>query len=211
MNHLKMRWFVLSGGGIHALEGKASLCKACATSFGYLLWHSDTYEILHTEKFLIFLHSAEKWKTILQPKCTIFLSVTLFIPAQNMVTFMLKFCLQRSKAWSSWVELQTFCQLFKLAMKEMCETINRLGNRKASQEKKDIKIQIQITFKQITFWWALEEITSNGFTCMHVIFSKFTTLLSSVGMKLNNCLLSVKSELHLNIGCTVKLFRKVGK
>lgn len=202
---------MLSGGGIHALEGKANLCKACTSSFGYLLWHSDSYEILHTEKFLIFLHSAGKWKTILQPKCTIFLSVTLFIPAQNMVTFMLKFCLQRSKAWSSWVELQTFYQLFKLVMKDMCEIINRLGNREASWEKKDIKIQIEITFKQITFWCALEEITSNGFTCMHLIFSKLTALLWSVGIKLNNCLLSVKSELYLNIGCTGKLFRKVGK
>lgn len=95
-------------------------------------------------------------------------------------------------------------QLFKLMMKEMCETSIRLDNREAAWEKKDIKIQIKITLKQITFWWALEEITSNGFICMHPIFSKFTTLLWSVGRKLNSCLLPVKSELHSNTGYMVK-------
>lgn len=158
------------------------------------------FEILHTEKFLIFLYSAGKRKTILWPKCTVFLSVTLFIPA---LTFMLKFCLQRSKSCSSWVELKTFYQLFKLMMKEMCETSTRLENREAAWEKKDIKIQIKITLKQIAFWWALEEITSNGFICMRPIFSKFTALLWSVGRKLNSCLSSVKSELHSNIGYTL--------
>lgn len=116
---------------------------------------------------------------------------------------MLKFCLQQSKSCSSWLELETFYQLFKLMMKEMCETSTRLENREAAWEKKDIEIQIKITLKQITFWWALEEITSNGFICMHPIFSKFTALLWSVGRKLNSCLLSVKSELHSNTGCTL--------
>lgn len=96
-------------------------------------------------------------------------------------------------------------------MKGMCETSNRLENREAAWEKKDIKIQIKIIFKQITFWWALEEITSNGFMCMHLIISKFTALLWSVRRKLNSYLLSVKSELLSNIGYTIKLYGKVGK
>lgn len=36
-------------------------------------------------------------------------------------------------------------------MKEMCETSSRLENREAAWEKKDIKIQIKITLKQIAF------------------------------------------------------------
>jgi len=53
------------------------------------------YEILPTEKFLIFLYSAGKRKTILQPKCTVLLTVTMFIP---FLALMLKFCLKRFKS-----------------------------------------------------------------------------------------------------------------
>lgn len=124
------------------------------------------------------------------------------------LTFMLKLCLEISKSCSFWFELKIFYQLFKFKMKEMCETSTRLENRCYLGEER-YQIQIKITLKKITFWWALEEITSSKFICMHPIFSKFTALLWSVGRKLNSCLLSVKSELPSNIvymlSCTERL------
>lgn len=192
MNHLQVKLFLFSDGGRHALEGSPNVCRACTSISVSLLWHADTCVRSYAQKNSLFsCAQLEKRK----PKCTVVLSVTMFIWA---LTFMIEFCLQRSKSCNSQVELNMFYQLFELIMKEMCETSSRLENREAAWE--NTKIQIKITLKQVIFWWASEEVTSDGFILMYQIFSKFTTLLWSVGRKSCSCLLSVKSELHSDIG-----------
>lgn len=111
------------------------------------------------------------------------------------LTFILKLCLERSKSCSSWFELKIFNQLFKLKRKKKVWKQHQTRKQRCCLGEQRYEIQIKITLKWITFWWALEEITSSEFICMHLAFSKFTALLWIVGRKLNSYLLSVKSEL----------------